>query len=69
MRRQWCVFWFSVIGTLGLLDYWRSTKHDGSTLSECVGAIKDSVPHGDVIFAAGWNAFARWFEYHLDREG
>lgn len=48
---RWPIFWIGVLGGLGVFDAWRSTKHDGSTLSECARRLFGTdTPEGQAIF-------------------
>jgi hypothetical protein len=49
-----------LIGALSLYDAYRSTKHDGSTLSACIRrVVRTDTPAGQAIFLLGLATFAR----------
>ena len=55
---RWKAFWIATIGGLGVLDTWRASKHDGSTLSEHGRLIiRTDTPTGKVLFSLGCIAF------------
>lgn len=48
---RWALLWGAILGALGVFDYWRAGKHDGSTLSEVTRAVFDvDTPHGRQAF-------------------
>jgi hypothetical protein len=52
--------WVAAIGTLGAIDAYRSTKRDGSTLSEVIrGTVRTDTPTGRALFLLGLVVFAR----------
>ena len=57
---RWALFWGASIGALGALDYVRSTRSDGTTVSEILRAILSThTPLGEAAFHAGLAVFAR----------
>jgi hypothetical protein len=50
-RRKWLVVWSTLIGCLGVLDIYRMTRRDQSTLSETIRfVLHTDTPAGKAIF-------------------
>lgn len=50
---RWPIFWAAFWTGFGLLDYWRNTKHDGTTVSELTRVLfKTDTPRGRSNFLA-----------------
>lgn len=63
---RWALFWMGSVGVLGLLDGWRATRHDGSTISELTRvAFATHTPSGRLAFAACWGAASALFLRHI----
>jgi hypothetical protein len=59
-RRFWTKAWFGIFGCLGVLDIWRMTKHDESTLSETARhVLRTDTPQGKALFLVLTYAFVR----------
>lgn len=64
--RRWAIFWMVAIGGLGVLDGWRATKHDGSTVSELTrAAFAVDTPRGRQAFGACWGLSYSLFSDHI----
>lgn len=61
-------FWVSVFATLGLVDLWLDSKHNGSTLSE-VGRelFHTNTRTGRIAFVSAWVALSAWLIPHILR--
>lgn len=59
-RRFWLKVWGGVFGCLGVLDIWRMTKHDESTLSESIRRVfRTDTLVGRALFLTALVIFAR----------
>lgn len=58
-EKRWLAIWTATALAIGSTDYWRDTKHNGTTISELVRRI----PNRIVGMAAG--AAAGWFAVHI----
>jgi hypothetical protein len=57
---RWTILWGASIGSLGVLDYVRSTRHDGTTVSEITRAVlATDTALGKVVFCTALAVFAR----------
>lgn len=66
---RWAFFWGVVIGGLGLFDWWRAGKHDGSTLSEVIRALfRTDTPQGRRAFLALYSQGTRTLASHIIKE-
>lgn len=61
-RRFWLRVWGTIFGCLGVLDIYRMTKHDGSTLSASIRYVfSTDTPEGKVLFLGALAVLA----YHI----
>ena len=66
---RWPIFWIGVIGSLGVFDAWRATKHDGSTLSEVTRVLFGThQPTGRAVFLAALTAGAAVLAAHIIKQ-
>lgn len=64
-RRFWAGFWGGTFVAFGVIDLYRMTKHDGSTLSENIRRVfRTDTPEGEALFLAALAVLAR---HILDR--
>lgn len=65
-RLRWLFFWTAVWTAFGFFDYWRDTKHDGSTFSEVVRAVFHTERSGgSLAFLATLNLGSAVFAAHI----
>lgn len=50
--------WLTIGGAVGVLDYWRDTKKDGTTISENLRVLT-ATTFGKVAFVSGLLGFAK----------
>lgn len=70
MRRPVALgFWFSVLGALGIFDYWCAKNAiDGDSLSECArSTLRTDTAAGRAAFVGGWAALSYWLIPHICR--
>lgn len=66
---RWALLWGAILGGLGVFDYWRAGKHDGSTLSEVTRDVfRVNTPHGRSVFTALFWAGARALATHICKQ-